>query len=288
MPSGGAYGHLIRSLVIAPEGNDIVGIDLSNIEGRVLAHYLAMAMGDHSMADIFANGLDFHSMNVVNWGLAPGFTYEQIRDKVDATAKAARNSAKTLLYASLYGAGPEKIGQGDKKKGLALLRTLEENAPAMIALKEQVWDTCARNGGVIHDFFGRRLVYRNMVPEHAMKEAKEMIEADEANKLFSHNPKKIAKMLESRAKRQVFNSLLQGTAASVLKIITLSVFKRRDAEGFSTRFCAPVHDELQMYSLVGETRRLKRMLEEEFSMPLLTHCDIMGEAAHGKSWGETH
>lgn len=78
-----------RKLFTATPGQVMVGADLSGIELRMLAHYLAR-FDSGKYADILLNG-DIHQTNA---------------DKIGIT----RRQVKTVTYAFLYGAGDEKIG----------------------------------------------------------------------------------------------------------------------------------------------------------------------------------
>jgi DNA polymerase I-like protein with 3'-5' exonuclease and polymerase domains len=78
-----------RELFIPDDGHLMVGADLSGIELRMLAHYLAR-YDDGKYADILLNG-DIHQVNA---------------DKIGISRKAV----KTVTYAFIYGAGDEKIG----------------------------------------------------------------------------------------------------------------------------------------------------------------------------------
>jgi DNA polymerase I-like protein with 3'-5' exonuclease and polymerase domains len=78
-----------RKLFTATKGLTMVGADLSGIELRMLAHYLAAYDGGR-YADILLNG-DIHQVNADKIGIS-------------------RKLVKTVTYAFLYGAGDEKIG----------------------------------------------------------------------------------------------------------------------------------------------------------------------------------
>jgi len=78
-----------RKLFIPSPGLHMVGADLSGIELRMLAHYLAK-YDEGRYADILLNG-DIHQVNADRIGIS-------------------RRAVKTVTYAMLYGAGDEKIG----------------------------------------------------------------------------------------------------------------------------------------------------------------------------------
>jgi DNA polymerase I-like protein with 3'-5' exonuclease and polymerase domains len=86
-----AYGKEIRSLFTVAPGCKLVGVDLSSIEARCLAHYLLKGKYKDAQktADLILTG-DFHSVNAKLWGVS-------------------RDLAKNGLYALLYGAGAKKL-----------------------------------------------------------------------------------------------------------------------------------------------------------------------------------
>lgn len=266
IPTRSELGQKVRQLVVAPEGYTIVGIDLSNIEGRVLAAYLALKMGDMGMADTFNAGVDFHQANADRWGVS-------------------RDAAKTLLYATLYGAGPLKVGGGDKAKGKALLKTLEQNAPAMFELKEKSWKAAAANGGLIHTLFGRRLMYPDIIPANAVRTAKRL--RRENPEKYVESEHRLAAGFTARAQRQVFNALLQGTAADIVKRLTLEAMPLiRQARAF---LAAQVHDEILVYCPIPYAPWLKAELTKLFTRDdLLPYVQVTGDAKIGESWGSVH
>jgi len=262
IPANGVWGDRMRSLFTSPgDGWKMVGCDLSNIEGRVLAHYLSLVCNENRMTDTFAAGVDFHQANADAWGLP-------------------RQQAKTGLYALLYGAGAASVGKGDAVKGQAIMDSIYEGMPAIKALKEMVWKRCADNNGLVYDAFGRRLNYPE-INESGATEAALRVDDREGKTV-----KQVAKGFMAQAKRQVFNALLQGTAASVLKKIVLLVALYQDE--YNAHLCANVHDEALYYTPVGQTEGFAARVTKTFSTPLLSNCPIMGVAKIGDNWNAIH
>lgn len=135
----GLWGWECRSLFGPPPGFVQVGADLSGIELRCLAHYMARwDNGDY--AKVLLEG-DIHSVN------------QRIADLP------TRDDAKTFIYAMLYGAGDAKLGQlkkGGPKVGKQLRERFMTGLPAYGSLVEAVHDKVPRgyllglDGGRLH------------------------------------------------------------------------------------------------------------------------------------------
>jgi DNA polymerase-1 len=140
---GAAYGTECRGLFHAPEGYALVGADLSGLELRCLAHYMARFDGG-SYGDVVVNG-DIHTQNQNAAGLP------------------TRNNAKTFIYGFLYGAGPAKIGSivgGSEKEGRKLIAKFMKATPAIKLLREAVSASVKKNG-YLKGLDGRELPIRS-------------------------------------------------------------------------------------------------------------------------------
>lgn len=144
VPSVGApYGKDCRGLFKVPEGKRLVGADLSGLELRCLAHYMAK-WDDGEYGKILLEG-DIHTANQEAAGLP------------------TRNDAKTFIYAFLYGAGNEKIGKIIGKgadEGLKLKKKFLKKLPALKKLVESV-QSKAEKDKVLKGLDGRLLHVRS-------------------------------------------------------------------------------------------------------------------------------
>lgn len=261
IPTNGKWGEKIRALFCSPDANwKMISSDLSNIEGRVLAHYLSLVCDEHRLAESFAAGADFHQANADAWGVS-------------------RKEAKTLLYAICYGAGPAKVGGGNKQRGLELMSLVDKNMPALKRLKELVWATARKRGGLIHTAFGRRLYYPEICEEYAEKEARKQKKGADVQQR--------TRELVAQAERRLFNALLQGTAADILKCIVLDVWRHNQSE-HNAWLIANVHDEALYYVPAEAAESFCSVLEEAFRAPLLSRCEIKGEPKVGMNWHDIH
>lgn len=132
------YGIEMRSLFTARPGRVLVGRDASQIELRMLAHY----MNDEGYINAILSG-DIHSYNQELAGLP------------------TRDAAKTFIYAFNYGAGDAKLGAivgGDSKDGRLLRSRFLESCPAIDRLIRSV--KRASNRGYLLGLDGRRIYIR--------------------------------------------------------------------------------------------------------------------------------
>lgn len=136
------YGYECRELFHAPEGYKLMGCDVSGLELRVLAHYMA-AYDKGEYGKILLEG-DIHTANMKSAGLND------------------RNQAKTFIYALLYGGGDEKIGSivgKGKQAGSALKRKFFKATPAIAKLRAAV--TGKAKQGFLKGIDGRSVPIRH-------------------------------------------------------------------------------------------------------------------------------
>lgn len=139
---GSVYGKECRALFYAPKGYKLLGADVSGLELRVLAHFMAAYDGGEYGRILIEE--DIHTVNQLAAGLP------------------SRSTAKTFIYGFLYGAGDEKIGRiigkgaqaGKKLKAQFLKKT-----PALASLRRDVEAASAR--GFLKGLDGRRMHIRS-------------------------------------------------------------------------------------------------------------------------------
>jgi len=143
-------GTEIRSLFVAPPGMRMVGVDVSGLELRCLAHYLERYDGGAFARELLEG--DIHTANMVKAGLG------------------TRNDAKRFIYAFLYGAGDSTIGamfvptgSGEdekKEKGREIRERFLSGLPALKRLRDDI-DRRVREKGRLIALDGRILPVRS-------------------------------------------------------------------------------------------------------------------------------
>lgn len=226
------YGQECRELWTVDNGNVLVGTDLSGIELRCLAHY----MRDDEWTQELLNG-DIHTKNQLAAGLE------------------TRAQAKTMVYATLYGAGPAKIGSivgGGAREGSIILDKFYKNTPALRKLLDKVKVSYGTNG-YLPGLDGRRIIVRS---EHA-----------------------------------ALNSLLQSCGAIIAKqwcIEAHAVFKKLR---IPVRQVVFVHDEIQIETEEKYSQQVAEIMIQSAAKAgtaLGFRCPVDAESKIGKTWFDTH
>jgi len=225
------YGKECRACWTVPKGYKLVGIDASQLELRCLAHYMNNKEYIHEVTDG-----DIHTANQKLAGLE------------------SRNQAKTFIYALLYGAGDEKVGQvvgGNKKDGTKLRKRFDNNLPSFKAFRDRVSREARQ--GFIKAIDGRKL--------------------------------------EVRSEHRSLNTLLQGCGSIIMKEGLVLLNSKIKQKNLDAKFVANVHDEWQLEvkedqaDLVGQ---LGVQALREVTCNLKLNCPLDGEYKIGNNWAETH
>jgi DNA polymerase I-like protein with 3'-5' exonuclease and polymerase domains len=246
IPARGELGSKLRSLVVAKSGRALVTGDLSNIEGRILAHLLLTYLGCSKLSDVFVSGGDFHAMNSEAFGLVD-FVHSLKADEWDDTKirKVARDIAKTALYAVLYGAGVKAIYVGasrgtglslTSKHGELILDNMKQGFPEVFDLKTHVIEQARTDGGKLHTIMGRTLKYPSLCYK--------------------------SKDLRARAERQVFNAALQSPAGDILCRLIDGMRGIRTSRGLDANLICQVHDELLFDVSLTDADEVARLFTE--------------------------
>jgi hypothetical protein len=233
------YGSECRELFKARHGYKLVGCDASGLELRMLAHYMAFYdRGEY--AKIVTEG-DVHTVNQQAAGLE------------------TRDQAKTFIYALLYGAGDEKIGNiagGDARLGQQLKRKFFSSLPALARLQADV-QRKVKNGGELMGLDGR--------------------------------------ILPIRSSHAALNMLLQSAGAVVMKVALIQLFHKlnqlRWQHGREYAFVANIHDEFQAEVLPDKAEAFGHLAVEAIGSAgkqLKMNVRLDGEFKIGNNWAETH
>lgn len=208
-------GKKIRGLFIAPPGYKMVVADYGQIEMMLLAHFAGPGPLFHGIH----NGMDPHSATAAALaGIDPDVFMKMVAAE-DPAAKAARQVAKGINFAVVYGAGPDKVASMagiTLKEAKRFLEIHQEQFPEIYRLKRRILETAkSRKPPHIVTLLGRK----RRLPT-----------------LWSMD-----KGLRGGAERQAVNSLIQGSAADIIK---LAMIRLHDSLPPEMQLILSVHDEL--------------------------------------------
>ena len=239
-------GEEMRGCFIVPGGHKLVGIDASGLELRMLAHY----MQDDDYINEVMNG-DIHWTNAIAFGLVPvGTKYSAD----DPDSKAARDVAKTLIYALLYGAGDEKLGSVVGKgrgRGRSMRDQFEEAVPAYRTLCQKVERMACQ--GHLPGLDGRRIRVRH--------------------------------------KHAALNTLLQGAGAIVMKRALVRGVEILDAACATYWIALQIHDEIQVEAPLDWADAVGKAFVQgirDAGTYYNMRIKLDGEAKVGDNWASTH
>ena len=243
-------GSQLRDFFIAKPGCILLDADYSQIELRILAHIT----GDEHMQTAFRSGADIHRSTAAKIYNIPE---EQVTPRL-------RSSAKAINFGIMYGKGAYSLSQDigvSVKEADAFLQNYLNTFPKV----DEYMTGCiaeAKEKGYCSTLFGRR----RYLPE-----------------LQSSNFQ-----VRSSGERMARNTPIQGTAADVIKLAMVRVWRRLRAEQMESRLILTVHDELIVEAPLAEADKAARILSEEMTGCVHYAVPMTADVNRGKTWLEAH
>jgi DNA polymerase-1 len=239
-------GREIRSAFIADAGATLLSADYSQIELRILAHL----SGEPVLKEAFERGEDIHRA-----------TAAQVLDKDPATLTSEeRNRAKAVNFGIIYGISAfglsEQLGIS-RDEAQSFIDTYLARFPEVNAFMKRVIEG-AKEVGYVTTMFGRR----RPIPE-----------------LRASNWQ-----TRTLGERLAVNTVMQGSAADIIKVAMIGAHRRLRDEGRRSRLVLQIHDELLFEVVDGELSSVKTIVREEMcgAYPLDPELDI--DIGTGASW----
>ena len=290
----GGWGWECRSLFIPQKGWIMVGADLSGVELRCLAHYMARydggAYANAVVEGSSEDGSDVHSLNAVALGMEPKGIYT-----IDGRTVTGRDLAKTFIYAFLYGSGDENLGSliGVTEEEIASYPRTEGRRYAQASAKLEREKRRLDPVALAHCVKGGLLKASFLKRTPALARLREDIEA----KVKQTGTLKAldGRILKVRHKHAALNTLLQNAGALVAKEATNIAYDNLSTRGIKFgrdwALLAHVHDELQTETkkeLAHDVGKIIVESMEEAGRSLGFRVPISGEYKVGTSWAHTH
>ncbi len=244
-------GKEIRKAFVPQNDKSVIlSADYSQVELRIMAHFSK----EPALINAFKEGVDFHSRTaaLVNFIDESDVTLEQ------------RRSAKVINFGIMYGAGPYRMSQ---ELGISMLdakNMIEEYFITYPGIKDYMDKTLsvARERGYVETLFGRRRFIGNLNVSN-----RNIVQADE---------------------RAAINMPIQGTAADIIKIAMINIYKKMKKRKYVSKMILQVHDELLFECPISEVDEIAIMVENEMESAVELSVPLKVDWKYGRNWFEAH
>jgi len=241
-------GRLIRKCFVPREGYEFVDADYSQIELRIMAHM----SGDDKLIDAYKNAKDIHRITASEVFSVP---FDEVTDT-------QRRNAKAVNFGIIYGISSFGLSQGlsiTRKEAQAYIDNYFAKFPGVKAYLDNLVEG-AKENGYITTLFNRR----RPIPE-----------------LSSSNF-----MQRQFGERVAMNAPIQGTAADIMKIAMIKVYKRLLDERLQSKLIIQVHDELLIEAPHSEIQQVYEILRDEMENACELSVKMEIDIHSGNSWYE--
>ena len=215
-------GRLIRKVFVPEEGYIFTDADYSQIELRILAHLSK----DEQLIEAYKMDEDIHRITASKVFNTP---FEDVTDL-------QRRNAKAVNFGIVYGISSFGLSQDlsiSPKEASVYIKQYFETYPKVKEYLDNLV-TSAKEKGYVTTMFGRK----RPIPE-----------------LSSSNF-----MQRAFGERIAMNSPIQGTAADIMKIAMIVVFRKLKEKGLKSKLILQIHDELVVETAVGEEETVKAII----------------------------
>lgn len=241
-------GRAIRKVFVPKEGFLFMDADYSQIELRVLAHM----SGDEQLIEAYRQDEDIHRITASKVFHTP---FEEVTDL-------QRRNAKAVNFGIVYGISSFGLSQDlsiTRKEAAAYIDQYFATYPRVKEFLDKLVQDAKETGYAV-TMFGRR----RPVPE-----------------LSSGNF-----MQRSFGERVAMNSPIQGTAADIIKIAMIEVYKGLKEAGLATKLILQVHDELLLEVRREEEEEVREILRDRMQSAAKLAVSLEIDLHTGKNWYE--
>ena len=248
IPIRSDLGKEIRSAFIPKEGWSVFACDYSQIELRVLAHFTL----DPSLIDSFSRGEDVHSTTA---SAVFSVSLEEVTSEM-------RRIAKAVNFGIIYGQGAfglsKTLGIPQTEARSFIEKYFERFSSVPLFVEKVIGEV--KEKGYISTLLGRR----RYIPD-----------------IDSRNQN-----LRKASERTAVNSVIQGSAADIIKKAMVDIFSKLEDEKKQTKMLVQVHDELLFESPPNELDSSIDFVSREMENAILLEVPVVVEVHSGRNWGE--
>ncbi len=246
IPTRIEIGKKLRKVFKPAENKIFLDADYSQIELRVLAH----VSKDETMVDNFIHDEDIHAQAASRVFGVP----------LDEVTKELRSKAKAVNFGIVYGISDfglaGQIHSSRKQAKQYIEQYLEKYNGIKTFMDEAVED--AKKKGYIETMYNRR----RYIPELTSK----------------------SYMVRKFGERVAMNTPIQGTAADIMKIAMINVFRELKNRNLNSKIVLQVHDELLIETDIKEKDEVREILVNNMEHAAKLLVPLKVEVAEGENW----
>ena len=242
-------GRNIRKVFISDKGCKLVDADYSQVELRVLAHMSQ----DETMIDAFKHNEDIHTK-----------TASQVFNvSMDEVTSKQRSDAKAVNFGIVYGKSDFGLSEDlhiPVKQAKEYIENYFNKYNKIKEFMDNIIDN-ASDSGYVTTILNRR----RYIPE-----------------IKSSNF-----MLRNAGKRAAMNAPIQGSAADIIKIAMINVYKKLEENNLKSKLILQVHDELIVEAIDSEIEIVKKIVKDEMENAVCLDVNLDVDLNIGDSWYDT-
>lgn len=243
-------GKEVRKAFVPEPGCLFFSADYSQIELRIMAHL----SGDKNMIEDFRSGYDIHAATAAKIYKKP----------IDEVTREERNKAKVANFGIIYGISVFGLAERmnvDRREAKLLIDNYFETYSGVRDYIEQCKEE-ARKNGYVETIFNRK----RFLPD-----------------INSHNA-----VVRGYAERNAINAPIQGSAADIIKVAMVNIYRRMKTEGLRSTMILQVHDELNFNVVPEEKDIIQTLVIEEMQNAVEMNVPLIADSGWGNNWLEAH
>ena len=243
-------GKEVRKAFVPDAGCLFLSVDYSQIELRIMAHL----SGDKNMIEDFRSGYDIHAATAAKIYKKP----------IEEVTKDERRKAKVANFGIIYGISVFGLAERmnvDRREAKELIDNYFATYQGVYDYIEKCKQEAKANGYVETIFHRKRYL-----PD-----------------INSHNA-----VVRGYAERNAVNAPIQGSAADIIKVAMVNIYRRMKASRMQSTMILQVHDELNFNVIPEEKEQLLALVIEEMQNAFAMQVPLIADYGWGSNWLEAH
>ena len=244
-------GRRIRAAFIPSDGDHLLlSADYSQVELRLMAHL----SDDESLIEAFRKGQDIHSATAARL----------FHEDLQSVTSEQRRRAKTANFGIIYGISAFGLAQRLDIARTEAKEIIEGYFASYPKVKEYMDRAAeqARNEGFVSTIFGRRRYLNDINSRNAVA--------------------------RGVAERNAINAPIQGSAADIMKLAMVEMYRRMRAAGLRSRMILQVHDEIVIDLYRPEQEQVAKIVVESMEQAARLSVPLTVDYGVGENWLEAH